>query len=162
MYIRNTKLVILISVAVIVIGMATAILLGKKQDEHFAEEAATYHQANSAYNAKDYDQALQLITPLVEEHAQNEKINYLASLISYSAGYYADAAKYAQTTLDLNPHRVEKPMFMLRLGLAYFSAKDYEKARIVFQYCLDQNFQPEDMPNYREMIEEYIAKIPNN
>lgn len=28
------------SVAVIVIGVATAILLGKKQDEHFAEEAA--------------------------------------------------------------------------------------------------------------------------
>ena len=162
MYIKNTKLVILISVAVIIIGLATAILLGKKQDEHFAEEQAIYSQANSAYQAKDYKQALQLIKPLVEEHADNEKINYLASLISYSAGYYADSAKYGQTALDLNPHRVEKPMFMLRLGLAYYFAKDYEKARIVFQYCLDANFQPEEMSNYREMIEEYIGKIPND
>ena len=162
MYIKNTKIVVLISVAVIIIGLATAILLGKKQDEHFAEEAEQFDKANSAYQAKDYKQALQLIQPLVEEHAQNEKINYLASLITYSAGYYTDAAKYAQTTLDLNPHRVEKPLFMMHLGLAYFFAKDYEKARIVFQHCLDQNFQSEEMPNYRELIEEYIAKIPND
>ncbi|WP_342473092.1 tetratricopeptide repeat protein [Metasolibacillus sp. FSL H7-0170] len=159
---EKTRKYILLGLVVFILGgLLIANVLASKQNETFQTEDFLYQQAIQFYQAGNYDEAQKLIADLVAEKANSEMVNYLAGLNAASLGEYSAAAIYMQKALDINPHNVEAPMFMLQFGEILFSAERYDDAKIVLERCKEWNWQPEDYPEYQEQVQGMLTQIEN-
>lgn len=146
-------------VGVIVIGIITANIVAKKQDDEFLLQDALYQQAKQAYNEQNFEQAVQLTTELLKMKPKAESVNYLGGLSAANIGNYEQAAILLQKTLDINPHKVEDPMFMLQFGEVLFSAERLKDAKVVLLRCQEWAWAPEEYPTYQERVAELLAEI---
>lgn len=158
---KTRKYILLGIIAFIFVGIIAANILANKQDATFETEEFIYQQAVQQYQSGNYAEAQKLIADLVVEKADSEQVNYLAGLIAASVGEYPSAAVYMQKALDINPHNVEAPMFMLQFGEVLFSAKRFDDAKIVLERCKEWNWMPEDYPQYQEQVQEMLTEIEN-
>ena len=74
---------------------------------------------------------------------------------------YKKAAILMQKTLDLNPYKVEDPIFMLQMGEIFYRAERYEDAKVVLTRCKEMGWEPEQFPNYQQKVSELLSSIEN-
>lgn len=157
----NRKYILSGIVAFIVVGLIVANVMASKQDERFATNEALYKQAIQLQSNGDIEGALEAITQVLENTPNAEMANYLAGLITVQQGDMQQAAIFMQKALDINPHKVEDPMFMLQLGEVFVAAKKYDEAKTVLLRCQESKWAPEEFPTYQENVTSLLAKIEN-
>lgn len=153
------KYILLGVIAFIVIGLVSAKVLAKKQDTQFATEDLLYQQASQLYSEGNYSEASIFINDLLLAQPKSEPVNYLGGLIAANNGDYTQSAILLQKTMDINPHKIEDPMFMLQFGEVLFSAERYEDAKLVLVRCQEWAWAPEQYPTYQERVKELLKSI---
>ena len=160
---ESTRKYILIGlVLVIVIGLVSAKVLGKKQDEDFAMDDALYQQVSQLYSEGAYEEAAQYSAELLKRQPDSEVVNYLGGLIAANTGETEQAAILLQKTLDINPHKVEDAMFMLQFGEVLVSAERLADAKIVLEKCREMAWAPAEYPTYQERVTQLLTEIESN
>lgn len=155
------KYILLGIILFVVVGLFTANILAKKQDEKFAVEDLLYTQALQLYEAGDYKQAETMIEDLIKEQADSEVVNHLGGLIAASNGDYKAASVFMQKSLDLNPYKVENAMFMLQFGEILLNAERFKEAKIILQHCQEVGWAPEEYPEYQEQLQNMLKQLEN-
>ncbi|MEK4128660.1 hypothetical protein NYE67_03215 [Solibacillus sp. FSL W8-0474] len=157
---ESTRKYILLGIIILIaVGFLSAKVLASKQDKDFAAEDMIFQQANQLYQEGNNDDAILLINELLLKKPNTEAINYLGGIISANKGDFQQAVILLQKTLDLNPHKVEDPMFMLQFAeVLYFSGK-YNEAKIVLEKCRESGWVPESYPTYQERVTEILNQI---
>lgn len=155
------KYILLGIVAFIVLGLITAKVFASKQDEEFLKDDLLYQQASQLFQEGNTADASIVVKELLERQPKSEVVNYLAGMISANTGEYTQAAILLQKTLDINPHKVEDPMFMLQFGEVLVLAERHADAKIVLEKCREWGWAPEEFPTYQERITELLTQIEN-
>ncbi|WP_042470963.1 tetratricopeptide repeat protein [Bacillus ndiopicus] len=159
---ESTRRYILLGMVLfIVIGLISAKVMAKKQDNEFLAEDALYQQASQLYGQGSYAEASEVINELLKRKPKSEIVNYLGGLIAANNDDYTQAAILLQKTLDINPHNVEDPMFMLQFAEVLFFTERYEDAKIVLEKCREWGWAPESYPTYQERVTELLTQIEN-
>lgn len=159
---ESTRKYILLGIVLfIAVGLVSAKVLAKKQDTEFATDDAMYQQVSQLFSEGNYEQAAVLSTELLKRQPKSEVVNYMGGLIVGNTGEYAQAAILLQKTLDINPHKVEDPMFMLQFGEILFFAERYADAKTVLEKCREWGWAPETYPTYQERVTELLTQIEN-
>ncbi|RTQ93149.1 tetratricopeptide repeat protein [Lysinibacillus telephonicus] len=159
---ESTRRYILIGmVAFIVIGLFVANVLAKGQDEQFANEDLLFQQATQLANEGNFEEASVYINELIKKESESEDVNYLGGLISANVGEMKQASILFQKVLDINPYRVEDPMFMLQFGETLYKVERYEDAKTVLMRCQEAGWVPEDYPNYQAKVADLLSSIEN-
>ncbi|MEK4698519.1 CDC27 family protein [Solibacillus sp. FSL R7-0668] len=139
----------------------TAKILGGLQDEEFQTNNIIYQQAYANYNEQNYQDASVLITEVLKRKPQSEAANYLGGLIAMQNQEFKQGTILLQKTLDLNPHKVEDPMFMLQFAESLYFAERYTDAKVVLEKCREWGWAPESYPAYQEQVTELLTQIEN-
>lgn len=157
---ESTRKYILLGIIIlIVVGFLSAKVLASKQDEVFAAEDMLFQQANQLHQEGNNEDAELLINELLLKKPQSEAINYFGGIISANNGDYQKAVILLQKTLNLNPHKVEDPMFMLQFAEVLFFAGKYNEAKMVLGKCRESGWVPESYPTYQERVTEILNQI---
>lgn len=156
---KNRKYILLGIITFIILGILMAKVLGNKQDEQFMYEDMLYAQASQMYQEGDYDGALSISNELLKLKPRSEAVNYLGALIAANIGEYKQASILLQKTLDINPYKVDNPVFMLQYGEVLFSAERYIDSKIVLKNIRDRGFEPQEVPGYQERVVELLNLI---
>ena len=159
MIFNKSKLIVIAFTIILVAGITTSAIIGKKQDAQYAKNDDTYDQAEQAYEQGQFDLAIQYVTTLLKADPTNEKLNTLAANAAYDSNQFELAAKHYQAALDRNPHNVEKHVFMLKLATSYFESKQYDPAKVIFNNLRTNNYTVQNMPDYQNVVNSYIEKI---
>lgn len=157
----HRKYILLGLLGFIIIGLIVAKFMAKNQDEYFLKNELLYEQVQKLYNEDNFEEAAIYIEELLKTQPNSEVVNYMGALISAINQEYNKAAILMQKTLDINPYRVEDPIFMLQLGEIFFKAERYEDAKTVLIRCQEWWWQPEEYPNYQERVQELLTAIKN-
>ncbi|MEK3764639.1 tetratricopeptide repeat protein [Solibacillus sp. FSL K6-4121] len=155
------KYILLGLVILIVVGIVSAKVLASKQDEVFKYEDMLYQQAVQLFQEGNNEDASYFINELLLKKPDSEVANYLGGLIAAGKGEYNQAVILLQKSLDLNPHKVEDPMFMIQFAEVLFFAEKYLDSKIVLEQCRDWGWTPETYPNYQERVMELLNQIDN-
>lgn len=157
---ESTRKYILLGIVLfIAVGLVSAKILANKQDKEFATDDALYQQITQLYSEGNYEQAAMMSSELLIRQPKSEAVNYVGGLITANIGEYAQAAVLLQKTLDINPHKVEDPMFMLQFGEVLFFADRNDDAKIVLEKCREWGWAPESYPTYQERVTELLTQI---
>lgn len=87
------------------------------------------NEASRHYDAREYEKALVLIRPLLEENPENKPAVQLAALSYYFMGKLAEAIPYLEKSLQWFPDNVN---YQNILGLCYIQTSSVEKSRSLF------------------------------
>lgn len=155
------KYILLGLVILIVVGIVSAKLLASKQDEEFTYDDMLYQQAAQLFQEDNNEDASFYINELLLKQPDSEMANYLGGLIASGNGEYDQAVILLQKSLDLNPHKVEDPMFMIQFAEVLFFAGKYAESKIVLEKCRDWGWTPEAYPNYQDRVMELLNQIDN-
>ncbi|MFL0581101.1 tetratricopeptide repeat protein [Solibacillus silvestris] len=155
------KYILLGLVLLIVVGIVSAQVLASKQDEEFKYEDMLYQQANQLYQEGNNEEASLFINELLLKQPNSESANRLGGIIAAEKGDYNQAVILLQKTLDLNPHNVEDPMFMIQFAEILFFAAEYLESKIVLEKCREWGWSPEAYPDYQERVTELLNQIEN-
>lgn len=159
---ESTRKYILLGIVLfIAVGLLSAKVLAKKQDNEFATDDALYQQITQLYSEGNYEQAAILSSELLLRQPKSEAVNYVGGLVAANTGEYAQAAILLQKTLDINPYKVEDAMFMLQFGEILYFAERYADAKIVLEKCREWGWAPESYPTYQERVTELLTQIEN-
>jgi len=146
-------------ILLIVAGIITSKVLAKKQDEEFLINDQIYQQVVQLYSNGNYEVAKEYSSELLKRTPKSEIANYIGGLIAAGNNDVKQATILLQKTLDINPHKVEDPMFMLQFGEVLVSAERKEDARIVLERCRDMGWAPEEYPEYQQRVNELLTQI---
>ena len=146
-------------VLLIFAGIITSKVLAKKQDEEYSFNDQLYQQVLQLYSDGSYEEAKVYSSELLERVPNSEIANYLGGLIAAGNNDVFQAAILLQKTLDINPHKVEDPIFMLQFGEVLVSAERKEDARVVLEKCRDMGWIPENYPEYQQRVNELLTQI---
>lgn len=159
---ESTRKYILLGIVVlIVVGLISAKALASKQDEEFITDDMLYKQANQLYQDGNHAEASTIINELLLKQPDSEAVTYLGGIIVANNGDFKQGAILLQKTLDINPHKVEDPMFMLQFAEVLFFSERYADAKIVLEKCREWGWAPEAYPTYQERVTELLTQIEN-
>ena len=151
---------ILIGIVLLIFaGIITSKVLAKKQDEEYSIDDQLYQQVLQLYSNGSYEEAKVYSSELLERVPNSEIANYLGGLIAAGNNDVLQATILFQKTLDINPHKVEDPVFMLQFGEVLISAERKEDARIVLEKCRDMGWAPENYPDYQQRVNELLIQM---
>ena len=156
---KNRKYILLSIVCLIIGGIVIAKFMGKSQDEQFANEDNLYAATYSLVSEGKYTEANKYISGLLQAQPSSEAVNYLGSIVYANNGDYKQASILMQKAMDINPHNVENPMFMLQFGEVLLFSERYEDAKIVLTHCQESGWVPEEYPMYQQRVQELLAYI---
>lgn len=157
----NRRYILLGTVVFIIVGLIVAKVMAKGQDEYFLTNELLYQKTQELYLDGKYEEAQIYINELLINQPNSEVVNYMGGLIAATNKEFKNAAILMQKTLDINPHKVEDPVFMLQLGEIFYKAERYEEAKVVLTHCQEAGWVPEESPNYQEKVTELLNAIEN-
>ncbi|WP_339263769.1 hypothetical protein MKY07_03095 [Solibacillus sp. FSL W7-1472] len=157
----NRKYILIGIVIFIIIGIITSKILASKQDAEFNHDDMLSQQASQLYNEGNFEAAGKVINELLLRQPNSEVVNYLGGVITANLEEYEQSAILLQKTLDLNPHKVEDPIFMIQFGEALFNAERYNHALVVLEKCREAGWTPELYPAYQDRVTELLTLIDN-
>lgn len=157
----HRKIILIGIVVFIVFGIFTSNIMASRQDEKFNQDDILSQQASQLYNEGDFESAGKVIRELLLRQPNSEIVNYLGGVITANLGDYNQSAILLQKTLEINPHKVEDPIFMIQFGESLYNAERYDDALIVLAKCKEAAWAPELYPAYQERVAELITLIEN-
>lgn len=143
----------------IAVGLIASKMMASKQDEQFAYEDAVFQQGMSLYNEENYTEALVYAEELLKTQGDSESVNYFAALVAMENGQFSRATTLMQKTLDINPYKVDYPMFMLQFGESLNYAERFDDAKLVLERCRDMGWVPEQFPKYQEHVAQLLTAL---
>lgn len=149
-------------VAFVVIGLIVSGVLASKQDKEFMMDETLYNHAIQLQSQGDLEGAEVALIQVLKKQPNSEIANYVAGLIMAQKGDMKQAAIHMQKALDINPHKVEDPRFMIQLGEIFVGAEKYDEAKIVLLRCQESGWILEDIPTYQEHVIALLAQIKNS
>lgn len=156
---KRWKVVLTSMLIFILVGLVLANILRKDQDKTFENNYIEYNQLVEAYSTGDINSAFLIGTNLLKKIPSSEQVNYVTGLAALDSSDYNMAAVLLQKTLDLNPHKVEDPIFMINFGEALFYSEKLSEAQIVLMRCKDSGWMPENYPDYQNRVSELLDLI---
>jgi len=158
---EKKRLILLCLIAIIIIGFITAKFMANKQDEKFVAEDSLYQQSAQLYNEGNYAEAASSIHKVLKANPNSEVVNYLGGLIAANNDESKKAAILLKKSLDINPYKVEDPLFMLQLGEILWMADRNEDAKVVLTQCQKAAWAPNEYPDYQARVAELLTEIGN-
>lgn len=159
---ESTRRYILLGlIGLIMVGLIVSKVMASNQDEQFAKEDMLYQQASQLFSQGNSSEAAVYIDELLKLQPESEEVNYLGALISASNNKMEKSAILFQKTLDINPYKIEDPVFMLQFGSTLYSVERYEDAKIVLTRCKEAGWAPENYPDYQDRVNELLDSIEN-
>lgn len=153
------KIMLLSVVIIVVLSFALASYIANGQDEVYELEQSTYAQAVELYNNEQYNEALKLTSKLVTRKDNSEILFYLHALILHELKEYALAKIYFERTLEVNPHYVENPEFMIDFAVTLKDGGFKKDALLVLERCQTLEVEDEEYPEYYEIVEELTKQL---
>lgn len=157
----HRRYILLGFIGFIIVGLIVAKVMAKNQSEQFLKDELLYEQIRQLYQEDQYEQAAIYVDELLKTQPNSEVVNYTGGLIAAMNKDYKKAANLLEKTLNLNPHKVEDPMFMLQLGQAFYQVERFEDAIVVLTHCQEMGWAPEDYPEYQTQVSKILTKINN-
>lgn len=159
---ESTRKYILVGTVIfIIIGLVSAKVLAKKQDNEFGTNEAQYDQAVQLYSAGNTAEASSLIDELLKKQPKSEIVNYLGGMIAAGNEDYGQAAVLLQKVLDINPYKVEDAMFMLQFAEVLVHVERFDDAVVILERCREAEWAPEEFPTYQERVAQLLTDIEN-
>lgn len=159
---ESTRKYILLGIVLfIILGVIVSKVLANDQDKQFVLADALYQQAFQLAGEGNYEEASLYINELLKLQPDSEAVNYLGGLTAANTDKLEEAVVLFQKTLDLNPYRVEDPMFMLQFGEILLKVERYSDAKIVLTNCQESGWAPEEFPTYQEQVTKLLNTIEN-
>lgn len=158
----HRKQILIGLVVFIIFGIFTSNILASKQDEKFNYNDILSQQASQLYNEGNFEAAGKVISELLLRQPNSEIVNYLGGVITANLGEYTQSAILLQKTLDINPHKVEDPIFMIQFGESLINAERYDDALVILERCKEAAWAPELYPSYQDRVAELLTLIENN
>ncbi|MER2108112.1 MAG: hypothetical protein ABS949_14345 [Solibacillus sp.] len=155
----NRKYILAGIVAFVLVGLFVANFMATKQDEAFMQEDMLYQQAIQMLNEGNFIDAYAMLQKVLETQPNSEDANYAMALVAANSGEFGRAAIAGQKTLDLNPYKVEDPIFMLQFGEILVSNERFDDAKTVLLECQKQGWEPEEYPDYQQRVTSLLAQI---
>ena len=157
---ESTRKYLLVGIVIfIIIGLVSAKVLAKKQDNEFVSNEALYEQAVQLYSTGNTADAGSLIDELLKKQPNAEIVNYLGGMVAAGNEDYGQAAVLLQKVLDINPYKVEDPMFMLQFAEVLVHVERFDDATVILERCREAEWAPEDFPTYQERVTQLLADI---
>lgn len=156
---RKRKLVLVSILVLLIVGLITAKLLGKQQDKVYKENNDKYNQLISTYSSGEYQNATLIGNQLLTKVPDSEFVNYLTGISALNNQDYYSATILLQKSLDLNPHKVEDPIFMINFAEALYYVDRLADAEIVLLRCQERGWLPENYPEYQTRVNELLQTI---
>lgn len=154
----NRKYIFTVVVFFILASFFIANIMGKTQDKSFSVSKKMFDEMVTQLQQGHYESALEKVSDLEDGNSDSEVVNYIIGLATANASQSDRAASYFQKTLDINPYKVEDPMFMLQYAEVLVQAKMLEEASIVLERCT-MFVAPESFPQYHDRIIELQEQI---
>lgn len=117
------------------------------------EVEKSYAEANSAYRAKDFQTAYDILSKLYLLNLSNPDFNFHLGSAAYETGHYEIAIAAFERVEILSPGNLRNKLEMAR---TYFMLKMYEDAEIAFKDVLANQNIPQ---NVRRNIELYLSQV---
>ena len=155
------KYILLGFVVFIILGVIIARVMAGQQDEDFVTQSSLYQQSTQLYSEGNYGESLKELQQLLKEQPNSEVVNYMAALAAASNGEVKQSATWMQKVLDINPHKVEDPMFMLQFGEILTLAERFEDAKVVLIRCQQSAWAPAEYPDYQARVAQLLTEIEN-
>lgn len=155
------KYILLIIVLIVFIGIISAKVMAKDQDENFATDDALYKHIVQLHESKNYAEASSYVSELLKSQPNSELVNNYGAIIAASLDETTQAAILYQKTLDINPYNVESPLFMLQYAEVLVQEKRYEDAKKILTVAKDSRWAPEEYPDYQQRVNELLTYIEN-
>ncbi|WP_342508541.1 hypothetical protein [Sporosarcina sp. FSL K6-2383] len=152
------KSIVIGLVLLIVLGLITAFVKAKKQNEAFQVESLYYNEVVQRVQDGNYADALEVSKSLEASQKSSEPVNYIIAVAAVNAGDIEKGLMHMQRTLDINPHRVEDAFFMLQYAEFLVMGDRKEDATKVLERCALLP-TPEEYPQYQERIVELQEQI---
>lgn len=157
---ESTRKYLLVGIVIfILIGLVSAKVLAKKQDNEFVANEMLYEQAVQLYSAGKPSEASALIEELLKKQPKSEIVNYLGGMIAAGNEDYGQAAMLFQKVLDMNPYKVEDAMFMLQFAEVLVSVERFNDAAVILERCREAAWAPEEFPTYQERVTQLLTDI---
>ena len=157
---ESTRKYLLVGIVIfIIIGLVSAKVLAKKQDNEFVANEALYEQAVQLYSTGNTADAGSLIDELLKKQPESEIVNYLGGMVAAGNEDYGQAAVLLQKVLDINPYKVEDPMFMLQFAEVLVHVERFDDAAVILERCREAEWAPEEFPTYQERVTQLLADI---
>jgi len=145
------KYIVLGVVVAIIIGLITALQLGKKQDEQFTMNQMQFNYAQQLMEEERYETGVEM---MAEVMANSTPTAYLTQSYGYMNAYVEDYQKASELyleTIEINPYMIENALFMAQLSEFLVVTEQYDKALTVIEQAETLN-PPEQLPNYQEIL----------
>lgn len=155
------KYILLGLIGFIIIGLMVAKVMAKNQDEQFKKNELLYEQVQQLYQNGNYEEASIYIEELLKTQPDSEIVNYMGGLIAAINQDHKKAVNLMEITLNINPHKVEDPIFMLQLGQLFYEAERYEDAKVVLTRCQEMGWAPENYPDYQKTVADLLTQMKN-
>lgn len=157
----HRRYILLGIVGFIIVGLIVTKVMAKSQDQEFIRNELLFEHVQQLYTEEKYEEALVYVNELLKRQPNSEVVNYMAGLITATNKEFINAANLMQKTLEMNPYKVEDPVFMLQLGEIFYKAERFEDAKEVLTHCQEMGWAPEEYPNYQEQVSKFLNVIEN-
>ena len=142
----------------VIVGFITASIMAKKQDQAFQTDQELYKLVVQQLQEGNYGIVLAGTSTLEHSQRSSEAVNYTIGLAAANAGELEKGILHMQRALDINPHKVEDPMFMLQFAEALVLAGKNKEAGLVLERS--KSFAaPESFPHYQERVTQLQEEI---
>ena len=156
---NGRKIIFLLIIFFTICTYGVASKIGKQQDEQFTLEQNLYNEANTLFNTGSFEEAVILTNELIVRYPNSEILNYLHASILSELEEHDMAKFFIEKTLELNPYLMEDPVFMLDFGTILKKGNYKTEALLVFEHCLQMDWNPSEYPTYKETITKYIEEL---
>lgn len=128
-----------ISLFIVIIVIVLAVISFQKaivQKEVMLSNQQLFNQVQHEIKQRQYEEAQNHLETLLGQF-QQAPIYYLSAEIEMRLGNFNEAAQKMYRVLQLDPHYVDNPKFLLYYLEILISNKDLKRAEQVLQRCLD-------------------------
>ena len=145
-------------IVLLIIGLSYTSYLGKKQDEKFESNETTYNKALQYMEQGEFTKALPLLKRVEKEQYDSMIVKYNIGIALANTGNWDRAIQEFQNSLDLNPYKVEEPVFMMQFATLLINEGKYDEAKKVLERCKTLP-APEQIPDYKDRLNAMIKFI---
>lgn len=146
-------LILLIVIAVITIGQ-----IGKKQEFTFLEDFQKYNYAIQLLEQDQANQAIIIFEELITTYTNYPYLLWNYGISLAMIGEFENSIDVYQKALKQRPFLIKNSVFTQSLGEVYFNYKDFEKAKVYLEYCLNLEITSEQEQKIQKILQEIEKK----
>ena len=131
------KMGVLSSFLAITIGLlAAAFITGINTNEKISVESNSFEEISLLYEAGEFEEVIHQIEELEKNRNQSDALlHYMKGIAMANTGRASEASLAMYEVLKIDPHYVDREIFMLQFLEILLMVEDFERAEKVLERC---------------------------